>query len=118
MEYYRIEWPNGSIPSKLYMLEDHATDFVQKWKTEFGMYGEHGGESIHNEFNQLKITYCRIQPASRRLQSMLQEHYRRIHPESKAVKLRNKFCRKRTQLLWLEMALFSKKALHNTEKPS
>ena len=48
MEYYRTEWPNGSIPPKLHMLEDHATDFVEKWKTGFGMYGEQGGESIHN----------------------------------------------------------------------
>ena len=81
------------------MLEDHATDFVEKWKTGFGMYGEQGGESIHNEFNQLKITYCQMQPASRRLESMLQEHYRRIHPESKAVKFKNKFCRKRKTTL-------------------
>ena len=81
------------------MLEDHATDFVEKWKTGFGMYGEQGGESIHNEFNKLKITYCRMQPASRRLESMLQEHYRRIYPESKAVKFKNKFSRKRKTTL-------------------
>ena len=69
------------------MLEDHATDFVENWKTGFGMYGEQGGESIHNKFNHLKITYCQIQPASRRLESMLQEHYRCIHPEKRVVKL-------------------------------
>ena len=85
MEYYRTEWPNGSIPPKLHILEDHTTDFVEKWKTGFGIYGEQSGESIHNEFNQLKVTYCRIQPTSRRLESTLQEHYRCIHPESKAV---------------------------------
>ena len=61
---------------------------------------EQGGESIHHDFNQLKTTYCRMQPASRRLESMLQEHYRRIHPESKAVKLKNKFCRKRKTTLY------------------
>ena len=71
MEYYRTEWPNGNIPPKLHMLEDHATDFVEKQKTGFGMYGEQGRESIHSEFNQLKITYFRMQPASRRLESML-----------------------------------------------
>ena len=79
------------------MLEDHATDFVEKWKTGFGMYGEQGGESIHNEFNQFKTTYCRMQSASKRLESILQEHYSRIHAESKAVKLKNKFCRKGKQ---------------------
>ena len=51
MECYRTEWPNGTIPPKLHMLEDHATDFVEKWKTGFGMYVEQGGESIHNEIN-------------------------------------------------------------------
>ena len=30
MEYYRTEWHNGSIPPKLHMLEDQATDFVEK----------------------------------------------------------------------------------------
>ena len=100
MEYYRTEWPNGSIPPKLHMLEDHATDFVEKWKTGFGMmYFEQGGESFHNEFNQFKTTYCRMQSASERFESMLQEHYSRIHPESRAVKLKNKFCRKRKTTL-------------------
>ena len=71
MEYYCREWPNGSIPPKLHMLEDHATDFVENRKTGFGMYSEQGGESIHNEFNQFKTTYCQMQPASKRLESML-----------------------------------------------
>ena len=93
MEFYRTEWPNGSIPPKLHMLDDHATDFVENWQTGFGMCGEQGGESIHNDFNQLKITNFRMRPASRHLESMLQEHYRCIHPESKAVKLKNKLCR-------------------------
>ena len=87
MEYYCTEWHNGSIHPKLHMLEDHATDFVEKWKTGFSMYGEQGE-------NQFTATYSRMQRASKRLESMLQEHYSRIHPESKAVKLKNKFCRK------------------------
>ena len=79
------------------MLEDHATNFVEKWKTGFGMYGNQGRESIHNEFNKLKIIYCRMQPASRCLESMLQEHYRCIHPESEVVKLKKKFVEKGKQ---------------------
>ena len=94
MENYRTELPNESIPPKLHMLEDNAADFVENEKTGFGMYDEQGEESIQNEFNQIKITYCRMQPVLRRIESMLQEHYRRTHPESKAVKLRNKFSRK------------------------
>ena len=77
------------------MLEDHAVDFVKKWKFGFGVYGEQGGESIHNEFNNLKSIYCRMQPATRRLESMLHEHYRKVHPESKAIKAKNKTHRKR-----------------------
>ena len=51
MEYYCTEWPNGSIPPKLHMLEDHATDFVEKWKTGFGMYGSR----VENQFTMSLI---------------------------------------------------------------
>ena len=64
---------------KVFLQNDHATNFVKKWKNRFGMQG---GDSIYNEFNQFKITYCRMQSASKRLKMMLQEHYRHIHAES------------------------------------
>ena len=99
VEYYCTGRSNGSIPPKLHMLEENAADFVTKWKAGFGMYGEQSEESIHNEFHQLKIMYCQMQPASRRLESMLQEHYRSIHPASKLAKFKNKFCRKREATL-------------------
>ena len=92
MEYYCTEWHNGSIHPKLHMLEDHATDFVEKWKTGFGIM-------VSRVENQFTTTYSRMQPASKRLESMLQEHYSRIHPESKAIKLKSKFCRKRKTTL-------------------
>ena len=53
--------PNGIILSKIYGLENQGANFVEKWKTGFEIYGEQGRDSIHNDFNQLKITYCRIQ---------------------------------------------------------
>ena len=77
------------------MLEDHAKDFVKKWMARFGIYDEQDGVSIHIEFNKLKITCCRMYPSSIRFENMLQDHFRRIHPESKAVKCKNKFRRKR-----------------------
>ena len=43
MQCDRTEWPNGSIPPNVHMLEGHATGFVEKWKTGFSMYGEQGG---------------------------------------------------------------------------
>ena len=62
------------------MLEDHATDFIETWSTGHGVYGEHGAESIHKVFNLLQRTYCSMKPATRRLHSMLKEHYRLVHP--------------------------------------
>ena len=90
-KHYRTEWHNGSILPKRRMPEDQATDFVEKWKTGFGIYGEQGaGELIHNEFNPRIITYFRMQPSSRRLQA----YYRRIHLESKAVNSKTNFAGK------------------------
>ena len=44
-----------------------------------GVYGEQGAESIHKIFRLLQATYCSMQPAIIRLQSMLKkEHYRLI----------------------------------------
>lgn len=77
------------------MFEDNAVDFVKKWKTVFVIYCEQGVESTKSEFKQLKITFCQTRPASRRLENMLQEHYRHIHPKSKVFKFKNKSCRKR-----------------------
>ena len=79
MEYYGTEWPNESISPRRHVLEDHATNFVEKWKNSSGMQD---GESIYNEFNQFKITYCWMPSASKRLKMMLQEHYMHIHAES------------------------------------
>ena len=56
MKYYRTHWSDATIPLKLYMLENHGTDFISKWKFGFRIYGEQGGESVHNEFNKLKRT--------------------------------------------------------------
>ena len=46
--YYRTKWPDENILLKLQIL-------LKKRKTGFRTYGEQGGESIHNEFNQHKI---------------------------------------------------------------
>ena len=68
------------------MLEDHAADLIRTWSTGHGVYGEHGVESIHKVFNLLHQTYCPMQPATRRLRSMLKEHYRLVNPDAKALK--------------------------------
>ena len=68
------------------MLEDHAADFIETWSTGHGVYGEHGAEPIHKVFNLLQRTNCSMQPATRRLESMLKVHYRLFHPDAKALK--------------------------------
>ena len=73
------------------MLEDHAIYFIEKWKIRSGVYDGQGGESIHNEFRQFKITYCLIQPASRGPES--------AHQESKAFKSKINFVEKRKSTL-------------------
>lgn len=42
------------------MLEDHTVDFIKEHKFGHGFLGEHGGELIHNEFNKLNRTYCKM----------------------------------------------------------
>ena len=84
--FFRQHWPNDTIPSKLHLLEDHAADFMERWSTGHGIYGEQGAESIHKVFNILRRTYSSIQPASKRLESMMNEHLRLVHPDAKSLK--------------------------------
>ena len=69
------------------MLKDHAADFIERSSPGHGVYREHGAEPIHKIFRLLQRTYCSMQPATIRLQSMLKkEHYRLVHPDAKALK--------------------------------
>ena len=77
---------NDTILPKLHLLEDHPADFMERWSTGHGIYGKQGAEPIHKVFNILKRTYSSIQPASKRLQSMMNEHFRLVHPDAKSLK--------------------------------
>ena len=74
--YCRKYWPKEVIPPILHMLEDHAADFIKRsWPGHSdGVYGEHGSESVHKIFRLLQRTYCSMQPATIRLQSMLKKN--------------------------------------------
>ena len=61
----------------MHMLEDHVVDFISRWKCGFGFYGEQGGESIHNEMNQIKSRFCTIKNPIERLTFSLKQHYLR-----------------------------------------
>ena len=56
------------------MLEDHAADFTESSSPDHGVYGEHGAESIDKIFRLLQRTYCSMQPATIRLQSLLKKN--------------------------------------------
>ena len=84
--FFRQHWPNDTIPPELHLLEDHAADFMERWSTGHGIYGEQGAESIHKVFNILRRTYSSIQPASKRLESMMNEHLCLVHPDAKSLK--------------------------------
>ena len=81
-------WPRETIPPNLHMLEDHAANFIERSLSGHGVYGDHGAKSIHKILRLMQRTYCSMQPATIRLQSMLKkEHYRLVDPAAKALKL-------------------------------
>ena len=91
MEYYRTEWSNRSIPSKLPCYR-----FCWKVKRlgSVCMVGSvESGE--YDESSQLKVTNGRMQPTSRGLESILKEYCRCIHPESKQLNLNINFAQKK-----------------------
>jgi hypothetical protein len=86
MQFYRENWPKASVSPKLQMLERHAVPFLEKWRAGFGFYGKQGGESIHMEFNKLKIIYQSIPCPTMQLKSILKSHYQKTNPENMRLK--------------------------------
>ena len=68
------------------MLEDHAADFIETWSTGHGVMESMVLNPSIEVFNLLQRTYYSMRPATRRLQSMLKEHYRLGKPDAKALK--------------------------------
>ena len=79
-------FPNESITPKLHLLEHHVVPFIKKWGYGIGLYGEQGIESVHQSFNKLTVTYCRMKPNIRRLKSMMDAHMISVNPEPRAFK--------------------------------
>lgn len=61
-------------------MEDHIVPFVKKWKVGPGMMGEHGGESIHHLFNELKQRYANMPNAATRCYHTLKRHLIETNP--------------------------------------
>ena len=73
------------------MYENHDADFVEMWKTGFDIYVK----QVESQFTMSLIN------SELHIAGYKKEHYRRIHPESKVVESKNKFCRKRKIILSL-----------------
>ena len=61
-------------------------EFMKKWGSSFGIYGEQGVEGLHATFNSMKLSYRTMHPASSRLKAMLSEHFMRVNPESASLR--------------------------------
>ena len=57
MEFFRTNFPEGKIPIKMHMVEDHAVQWARSTHVGFGLFGEQGAESIHAKFNNLARAY-------------------------------------------------------------
>ena len=86
MQYFRETFSTASITPKLHMLEHHAIDFIRKWGSGFGLYGEQGAEGIHPTFNNLYATYSRMKPTTRRLNSIMAAHLTSVNPKAQCLK--------------------------------
>ena len=83
MVAYRSLTPPQPIVPKLHYVEDHKVPFIQKWRVGPRLLGEHGGESVHAQFNSLSRRYAAIPDAVKRLQQTLKFHCLRASPATK-----------------------------------
>ena len=90
MRFFRENWSHVKIPPNLHIVEKHVVDFIAKWGTALGYYGEQGAASLHNEFNKLNRTYCSAKSNTKRLEYIPKEHHRRVNPEVKAIQPKTK----------------------------
>eukprot|EP00731_Ephydatia_muelleri_P004655 Em0002g831a len=83
MEFFQTNFPKGTIPIKMHMVEDHA----MQWSildVGFGLLGEQGAESIHAKFNNLARAYSAIKGKVHQLKCTVAEHLVSIAPHNVA----------------------------------
>ncbi|XP_035680009.1 uncharacterized protein LOC118418271 [Branchiostoma floridae] len=74
MSYYRSNVPNGTVPIKMHMLEDHVVPCIRRWGFGLGFMAEQGVEHVHALFNSLARPTCTIPDPVARLKSTLTSH--------------------------------------------
>ncbi len=84
MDFYRHQFPHATVIPKMHMLESHVVEWLREWKVGLGLMGEQGAESIHNYFNNLKVSYRNISNDVDRLRCMMKQHFVHIAPSNVA----------------------------------
>ncbi|XP_066286471.1 uncharacterized protein [Branchiostoma lanceolatum] len=83
MAFYRERVPNGTVPVKMHMLEDHVVPCIRRWGFGLGFLGEQGLEQVHALFNSISRTTCGVADPVARLKSSLKEHLIGVSPDHK-----------------------------------
>ncbi|KAL5508865.1 hypothetical protein EMCRGX_G004125 [Ephydatia muelleri] len=84
MELFRTNFPKGTIPIKMHMVEDHAVQWARSTHVGFSLLGEQGAESIHAKFNNLARAYSAIKGKVHQLKCIVAEHLVSIAPHNVA----------------------------------
>ena len=84
MEFFRTNFPKGTITIKMHMVEDHAVHWARSSHVGFGLLGEQGAESIHAKFNNLARAYSVIKGKVHQLKCIVAEHLVSIAPHNVA----------------------------------
>eukprot|EP00731_Ephydatia_muelleri_P010746 Em0005g1332a len=82
MELFRTNFPKGTIPIKMHMVEDHAVQWARSTHVGFGLLGEQGAESVHAKFNNLARAYSAIKGKVHQLKCIVAEHLVSIAPHN------------------------------------
>ena len=82
--YFREQFPNVRITTKQHLLEDHALDWIIRYRFGFGLFGEQGMESIHHKIRLLADNHHGITNPLQRLKATIEEHHLHTIPEIKA----------------------------------
>ncbi|KAI8487970.1 hypothetical protein Bbelb_344180 [Branchiostoma belcheri] len=82
LQFYRTIVPNGTIPVKMHMLEDHVVPCIRQWGFGLGFLGEQGVEHVHALFNALARPTCTIPDPVARLKLTLTNHLIGVSPQN------------------------------------
>ena len=90
MKYLRFNWPEINISPKLHLLEYHAADFLKRWNSGCGFFGEQGAESAHNGINRMKDRYKCVRNDKDQLIYIMNQHLLSTNPKAQNVKPKQK----------------------------